>query len=73
MCDDVKATVDELSAKGVECTPVTDAGWGLKTAIRLPGGTPIFVEHSAQPYVQAGVFRTVVRQQAHHRSIRGGT
>jgi catechol 2,3-dioxygenase-like lactoylglutathione lyase family enzyme len=38
MCDDVNATVAELSAKGVECTPVTDAGWGLKTAIRLPGG-----------------------------------
>ncbi|MFE5026026.1 VOC family protein [Streptomyces sp. NPDC056656] len=38
MCDDVYATVDKLSAKGVECTPVTNAGWGLKTGIRLPGG-----------------------------------
>ncbi|MFF1833501.1 VOC family protein [Streptomyces sp. NPDC058231] len=38
MCDDVTATVEELSAKGVECTPVTDAGWGIRTGIRLPGG-----------------------------------
>ncbi|MET8330315.1 VOC family protein [Streptomyces sp. NPDC005181] len=38
MCDDVEATVDELSAKGVECTAVTSAGWGLRTGIRLPGG-----------------------------------
>ncbi|MEZ0089267.1 VOC family protein [Streptacidiphilus sp. EB129] len=39
MCDDVNATVDELTAKGVEFTePVSDAGWGLLTAFRLPGG-----------------------------------
>ncbi|WP_327248252.1 VOC family protein [Streptomyces sp. NBC_01320] len=41
MCDDVQATVDELSAKGVECAAVTDAGWGLKTGIRLPGGSEL--------------------------------
>lgn len=39
MCDDVHATMAELAAKGVEFTrPVTDAGYGLVTAIRLPGG-----------------------------------
>jgi len=39
MCDDIRATVDELNAKGVEFTrPVTDAGWGLVTALALPGG-----------------------------------
>jgi predicted enzyme related to lactoylglutathione lyase len=39
MCDDVHATVAELEAKGVEFTrPVTDAGYGLVTAIKLPGG-----------------------------------
>jgi catechol 2,3-dioxygenase-like lactoylglutathione lyase family enzyme len=39
MCDDVEATVEELSAKGVEFTgPVSDEGFGLVTAIRLPGG-----------------------------------
>jgi catechol 2,3-dioxygenase-like lactoylglutathione lyase family enzyme len=39
MCDDIEATVDELTGKGVELTgPVTDEGWGLLTAIALPGG-----------------------------------
>jgi predicted enzyme related to lactoylglutathione lyase len=39
MCDDIRATVDQLKAKGVEFTrPVTDAGWGLLTAFDLPGG-----------------------------------
>jgi hypothetical protein len=38
MCDDVSATVEELSSKGVTCGEVTDEGWGLLTSIRLPGG-----------------------------------
>ncbi|MFC4008579.1 VOC family protein [Nonomuraea purpurea] len=39
MCDDVEATVDELSSKGVEFTqPITEAGWGRLTRFRLPGG-----------------------------------
>jgi catechol 2,3-dioxygenase-like lactoylglutathione lyase family enzyme len=39
MCDDVEATVDELSRKGVEFTgPISDEGFGLVTAIKLPGG-----------------------------------
>ncbi len=39
MCDDVHATVAELEAKGVEIVrEVVDAGFGLMTAIRLPGG-----------------------------------
>ncbi len=39
MCDDVHATVEELKGKGAEFAgEVTDAGWGLLTAIRLPGG-----------------------------------
>ena len=39
MCDDIKATSDELREKGVELTrPVRDEGWGLVTAIALPGG-----------------------------------
>jgi predicted enzyme related to lactoylglutathione lyase len=39
MCDDVHATVAELKAKGVDIAgPVNDEGFGLVTAIRLPGG-----------------------------------
>jgi catechol 2,3-dioxygenase-like lactoylglutathione lyase family enzyme len=39
MCDDVHATVEELKGKGVEFTrPISDEGFGLMTALRLPGG-----------------------------------
>ncbi|GAA4915458.1 glyoxalase/bleomycin resistance protein/dioxygenase superfamily protein [Stackebrandtia albiflava] len=39
MCDDIHATVAELTAKGVRFTePVNDEGWGLITMLRLPGG-----------------------------------
>lgn len=39
MCDDVKATIEELKAKGVKSVrPVSEQPWGLETAIRMPGG-----------------------------------
>ncbi len=39
MCDDIAATTTELRARGVELTrDVSDEGWGLLTALRLPGG-----------------------------------
>jgi catechol 2,3-dioxygenase-like lactoylglutathione lyase family enzyme len=39
MCDDVHATIEELTRRGVEFAhPVRDEGWGLLTAIKLPGG-----------------------------------
>ena len=39
MCDDIHATVRDLRSKGVHVTQeVSDRGWGLLTAISLPGG-----------------------------------
>jgi hypothetical protein len=39
MCDDVRATVEELEGRGVEFSrPISDEGFGLLTAIALPGG-----------------------------------
>ena len=39
MCEDIQATATELKDKGIELTrPITDAGFGLTTAIRIPGG-----------------------------------
>jgi hypothetical protein len=39
MCDDIEATVRELEGRGVNVLrPVTDEGWGLLTAIEIPGG-----------------------------------
>ena len=39
MCDDIRATVDELRTKDVQISrPITEERWGLVTAIRLPDG-----------------------------------
>lgn len=39
ICEDIEATVAQLRGKGVEFTePVADAGFGLVTKLRLPGG-----------------------------------
>jgi hypothetical protein len=38
MCDDLDATIAKLAERGVSCSPPTDAGWGILTTIRLPGG-----------------------------------
>ena len=39
MCDDIESTKAELEEKGVEFTaPVRDQGWGLVTAMQVPGG-----------------------------------
>jgi len=39
MCDDIEATVADLTAKGVEFTgPVQSQGFGLLTRLKVPGG-----------------------------------
>jgi catechol 2,3-dioxygenase-like lactoylglutathione lyase family enzyme len=37
MCDDVKATVEELQKKGVECAAIQEARFGLMTSLTIPG------------------------------------
>jgi catechol 2,3-dioxygenase-like lactoylglutathione lyase family enzyme len=50
MCDDIGATVTELEAKGVEFTgPVTDEGFGLLTAMRVPGGAELGLYEPRHP------------------------
>jgi hypothetical protein len=42
LCDDVAATVTALQAEGIEIArPISDQGWGLATAIMLPGGVEL--------------------------------
>jgi hypothetical protein len=52
MCDDIQATLAELRAKGVETArEVSDQGWGLLAAIRLPDGgeLPIYQPRHPSP------------------------
>ena len=54
MCDDIEATVADLTARGVVVEGgVTDQGWGLLTAIRLPGGGSLGLYEPRHP-VAAG-------------------
>jgi len=38
MCDDLKAEMAALGAKGIRCSKVRKATWGSITRFRLPGG-----------------------------------
>ena len=50
MCDDVAATVASLEDRGVEFTrPVSDEGWGLLTALRLPSGAELALYEPRHP------------------------
>lgn len=50
VCDDVEASVAELTADGVEFDgPVTDQRWGRITSIRLPGGGRVGLYEARHP------------------------
>ena len=50
MTGDVEATVAGLRAEGIEVArPVTDQGWGLLTAIALPGGVELGLYQPRHP------------------------
>jgi Glyoxalase/Bleomycin resistance protein/Dioxygenase superfamily len=50
LCDDVAATAAALEAEGIEITrPVSDQGWGLLTAIALPGGVELGLYQPRHP------------------------
>ena len=53
MCDDVQATVRDLSGKGVEFTgEIQDRGWGLTTTMRLPDGSELMLYEARHPSPQ---------------------
>ena len=52
MCDDIHTTLAELRAQGVEVArDISDQGWGLVAAIRLPDGEefPIYQPRHPSP------------------------
>jgi catechol 2,3-dioxygenase-like lactoylglutathione lyase family enzyme len=54
MCDDIEATVAGLERKGVEfARPVSDEGFGLLTAIELPGGGELGLYEPRHPIPHA--------------------
>jgi catechol 2,3-dioxygenase-like lactoylglutathione lyase family enzyme len=49
MCDDLKATIQDLAGKGVHCGAVTEARWGSVTSIDLPGGGTVGLYQPKHP------------------------
>jgi catechol 2,3-dioxygenase-like lactoylglutathione lyase family enzyme len=50
MCDDIHATLAELGGKGVEVArEVSDQGWGLLAAVRLPDGAELPIYEPRHP------------------------
>jgi catechol 2,3-dioxygenase-like lactoylglutathione lyase family enzyme len=50
MCDDIEATLAELQAKGAEVArEVSDQGWGLLAALRLPDGSELPIYQAKHP------------------------
>ena len=46
MCDDVEAEIRRLKGHGLACDEVVTVGWGMVSAIHLPGGGKL---HFYQP------------------------
>lgn len=50
MCDDIQATTEQLTAKGVLlAAPIADQRWGLLTRLRLPSGDEIGLYQPKHP------------------------
>ncbi|HEY6271795.1 MAG TPA: VOC family protein [Terriglobales bacterium] len=41
MSNDLSAEIASLKSKGIQCTEIEEAPWGLKTTIKLPSGGEI--------------------------------
>lgn len=56
MCDDLDATMTELSGKGVALWPITEVRWGRTTRLTLPGGGQVGLyepRHARPPHTSA--------------------
>ena len=53
MCDDVAATVEELTAKGAEfVADISDQGFGLSTTLRIPGAGTLGLYEPRHPVLR---------------------
>jgi predicted enzyme related to lactoylglutathione lyase len=49
MCDDLDSTIEALHAKGAQTTEIVEAGWGITTTVRLPGGGGLGIYQPRHP------------------------
>ena len=55
VCDDLAATIAELSNKGVTCSAPADRGWGVITTMTLPGGGELGLYEPRHPMAVEGM------------------
>jgi predicted enzyme related to lactoylglutathione lyase len=55
MCDNIDATVEELSRKGVSTTPIQERRWGRVTQIALPSGDQLGLYEPRHPTAIGGI------------------
>ena len=48
-CDDVKALVSSMEARGVACGPIAEERWGSLTHVALPGGGKLGIYQPKHP------------------------
>ncbi|MBS3647383.1 extradiol dioxygenase [Pseudaminobacter sp. 19-2017] len=48
-CEDIQATVKELTAHNIQCGGVSDEGWGLLTEVVLPSGARLGLYEPRHP------------------------
>jgi catechol 2,3-dioxygenase-like lactoylglutathione lyase family enzyme len=49
LCDDLKAEMASLTAKGIACSEVNEQRWGSITKMRLPGGGEVGLYQPKHP------------------------
>jgi len=49
MCDDLKATISSLKAKGIALEPPTEERWGTLSRLTLPGGGKLGIYQPKHP------------------------
>jgi predicted enzyme related to lactoylglutathione lyase len=50
MCDDIRATIRQLAAKGIEVAgEPEDEGWGITVMLKLPGGVEVMLYEPRHP------------------------
>lgn len=50
MCDDIRATIRQLAAKGIDVAgEPKDEGWGITVMLKLPGGVDVMLYEPRHP------------------------
>lgn len=72
MCDDIEATVSELTVRGVGVEgEVRCEGWGLLATVRMPSGAPLGIYQPRHPLTVDKVTNDTVSRDR-RRSLTGG-